>query len=327
MTEDLLLNCGGKNFSPHSQRLIYKQWSIKVMKFRVSTLTRLAIICAFALIMSAFATVPQAKTSLDKMKPEEVVAKHLESIGTAEARAKIKSRIVLGNAVGTFRVGGVGTSQGGAVMASQGTRSLIAIIYGNKEYPYEKLGFDGKAVTVADLKPGVHSTLGKFFMQYEMPLRDGLLGGTLSAAWPLLNLSASDAKLKYAGTKKLGDRKVHVLEYEGKNNTGLKTTLFFDADTFQHVRTEYERRLPQQMPSGPSITQQQGDAITKLVEEFSDFKTESGLNLPHTYKLQLSIESLNERRLQDWVFTLATFNFNREIEDSQFDVRGTGSKS
>jgi hypothetical protein len=297
------------------------------MKFRVRTLTQLAIASAFALILSALFPATQAKTSPDKMKPEEVVAKHLESIGTAEARAKIKSHIILGTAVGTFRVGGIGTSQGGAVMASQGTRSLLAIVYGNKEYPYEKLGFDGKDVTVADLKPGIHSTLGKFFMQYEMPLRDGLLGGTLSAAWPLLDLSASGAKLKYAGIKKIGDRRVHVLEYEGKNNAGLKTTLFFDADTFQHVRTEYERHLPQQMPSGPSVTQQQGDAVTKLTEEFSDFKTEGGLTLPHTYKLQLSIESLNERRLQDWVFTLATFNFNREIDASQFDVRGTGSKT
>src|SRR4051812_8664362 len=163
------------------------------MKFRVRTLTQVSILCALALILSALATRTEATSSPDKMKPEEVVAKHLESIGTAESRAKIKSHIILGTAVGTFRVGGIGTSQGGAVMASQGTRSLLAIVYGNKEYPYEKLGFDGKDVTVADLKPGIHSTLGKFFMQYEMPLRDGLLGGTLSAAWPLLDLSASGA--------------------------------------------------------------------------------------------------------------------------------------
>src|SRR3954471_17635254 len=109
-------------FPPHSQLLIYKQRSIKVMKFRVRTLTQLAIASAFALILSALFPATQAKTSPDKMKPEEVVTKHLESIGTAESRAKIKNHIILGTAVGTFRVGGSGTSQGGAVMASQGTR-------------------------------------------------------------------------------------------------------------------------------------------------------------------------------------------------------------
>jgi len=81
------------------------------------------------------------------------------------------------------------------------------------------------------------------------------------------------------------------------------------------------------MPSGPGVTQQQGDAITKLVEEFSDFKTQAGLTFPHTYKLQLSVEALNRRALQDWIFTLTQFSFNREIDDTEFDVRGTGKRS
>ncbi|MDT4966570.1 MAG: hypothetical protein QOJ64_1307, partial [Acidobacteriota bacterium] len=259
------------------------------MRFSVFSFRLLALSCVSTLLLSTVAFARPSTPVQEKMTAEDVVAKHLESLGSAEARGKIKSHVILGTAVGTFRIGGTGSSQGGSVMASQGTKSLLAIIYGNGEYPYEKLGFDGKVLTVADLKPGLHSHLGTFFMQHEMPLRDGLLGGALSAAWPLLGLTSADAKIKYAGTKKVGDVKAYVLEYEGKNNAGLKTRLFFDAQTFRHIRTEYEKRLPQQMPSGPGITQQQGDAITKLVEEFSDFKTEGGLTLPHTYKLQLSI--------------------------------------
>ena len=297
------------------------------MKLRVRTLVHLSIVCILAVSLMPTQITTTAGPAAQKLTAEEVVAKHLESIGTEELRAKVKSRIILGTAVGTFRVGGTGTSQGGSVMASQGTKSLMAIIYGNKEYPYEKMGFDGKTVSVADLKPGIHSTLGKFFMQHEFPLREGLLGGTLSAAWPLLGLSSREAKLRYAGTKKLEERKVHLLEYNAKNNAGLKTTLFFDAETFRHVRTEYEKKQIQQMPSGPGVTQQQGDAITKLVEEFSDFKTQAGLTFPHTYKLQLSVEALNRRALQDWIFTLTQFSFNREIDDTEFDVRGTGKRS
>src|SRR5688572_24323825 len=63
----------------------------------------------------------------EKLTPEDVVAKHLESIGTPEARAKVKSHIILGVATGTFRLGGSGTSQGGAVLASQGEKSLVNI--------------------------------------------------------------------------------------------------------------------------------------------------------------------------------------------------------
>jgi hypothetical protein len=297
-----------------------------MVKLTFRTLCQLSIACALAVALLATTISTTATTAPQKMTAEEVVAKHLESIGTAEARSKIKSHIILGTAVGTFRIGGAGTSQGGSVMASQGTRSLVAIIYGNKEYPYEKMGFDGKDVSVADLKPGKHSTLGNFFMQHEFPIREGLLAGTLSAAWPLLDMSQRNAKVKYAGTKKVDDRKAHVLEYIGGNNAGLKTTLYFDAENFRHIRTEYEKKQIQQMPTGPSMTQQQGDSVTKLVEEFSDFKTEGGLTFPHTYKLQLSIETLNRRALQDWIFTLTQFSFNRDIDASEFDVRGTGNK-
>ena len=294
-------------------------------KPKARSLAQLLIACALASALAAVS--PGTVPGPDKMKPEEVVAKHLESIGTAEARAKAKSHVILGQTVATFRLGGSGKAEGGSVLASQGTRNLVAIVYGNQEYPYEKVGYTGKEVTVAELKPGVYSSLGQFFRQYEFPLTEGLLGGTLSAAWPLLDMSERNAKLKYAGGKKIEGRQMHVLEYDSKNSAGLKTTLFFDAENFRHVRTEYERRVTQLMGREPSVTQQQGDAITKLTEDFSDFKEEAGLMLPHTYKLQLSIESLKRRTLQDWVFTLTQFNFTRQIEDAEFDVRVSGKKS
>lgn len=258
----------------------------------------------------------------DKMKPEEVIAKHLEAIGTADARAKIKSRIIQGTAVATIRLGGTGTAEGGAVLASTGNRSLISVVYGTKEYPWERMGYDGKNLTVSEVRAGQRSTLGIFLMAHEMMFREGLMGGVLSSAWPFLD-STRNAKVKYSGTKKVNDRQAHVLEYEAKNDTGLKTKLFFDAETFQHVRTEYEQRIIQQMPSAPGVTQSQGEAISRVVEEFSDFKPEQGLVLPHAYKFTLSLESLNRRTLQEWVFKLEKFNFNMPIDDKEFDVRSS----
>lgn len=297
------------------------------MKKNSRTLYQLAAALFVSMAMLAPFSIASQPAAADKMKPEEVVAKHLASIGTQEARSAVKSRIIQGVAVATFRVGGSGTAQGGSVLASSADRNLVSIVYNNPEYPFERIGYDGKRVTVGELKPGVRSTLGKFFQQYEMPLKEGLLGGVLSSAWPLYDTTGRSVKLKYAGTKEIDNRKVHVLEYEAKNDAGLKTKLFFDAETFHHVRTEYERRMVQQMPDQPSVTQQQGDAITRLTEDFSDFKDENGLMLPHTYKLSLSIEALNRRALQDWVFTLTKFNFNQTIADSEFDVSTSTKKS
>jgi len=126
--------------------------------------------------------------------------------------------------------------------------------------------------------------------------------------------------LKYEGMKKVEGQQLYVVRYEPKNDSGSKTKLYFDAETFRHVRTEYEQRQVQQMMTQPGVTQQQGDSITKLIEEFSDFKPETGLTLPHTYKLQLSIETLNRRVLQDWTFTLSQFVFNKTLDKKQFNV-------
>ena len=278
------------------------------------------VVSVLLVLMATPPTTPNALSDKDKISLEDVITKHLDAIGSSEARAAVKSRVILGTALATFRIGGTGQAPGRSVLASQGNRSLMGITFDISDYPHENMGFDGKKLTVADVTPGVRSTLGKFFMAHEMPFREGLMGGVLSASWPLLDISSSKATLKYEGTRKIDGRSVHVLRYEAKNDSGLKTKLYFDAETFRHVRTEYEQRIIQQMASQPGITQQQGDSVTKLVEEFSDFKTENGLTLPHEYKLQLSIETLNRRVLQDWVFTLSRFVFNKPLDQKQFDV-------
>lgn len=278
------------------------------------------------LLTALLLLVPTASTSSkvfldeDDLTSAQVVAKHLDSIGSAEARAAVKSRVILGTALATARIGGSGQAEGQAVLASQGEKSLVGMAFTVPNYPHEKMGFDGKKLTVAELTPGTRSELGRFFMAHEMPFREGLLGGTLSTAWPLLDMTSRKASLKYEGTKKLQGQKMYVLRYETKNDSGLKTRLYFDAETFRHVRTEYEFRIIQQMSERPGVTQKQGDSITKLVEEFSDFKTVSGLTLPHSYKLQLSVETLGRRILQDWTISASQFVANRALSDKEFDV-------
>jgi hypothetical protein len=278
------------------------------------------VIAGLLLLMATAPTSSRARSDDDDLTAEQVIAKHLDSIGTAEARASITSRVILGTVLAVVRVGGSGQAEGQAVIASRGNNSLIGMAFSVPNYPHEKMGYDGKKLTVAELTPGVRSELGKFFMAHEMPFREGLLTGSLSTAWPLLTLTSRKAVLKYEGTKKLQGSKMYVLRYETRNDSGLKTKLYFDAETFRHVRTEYEHRIVQQMATQPGVTQEQGDSIIKLVEEFSDFKAVGGLTLPHSYKLQLSIERLGRRIVQDWTLALSQFVANRTLDDKEFDV-------
>ena len=282
---------------------------ILVNLFRFRTLFLLALFQIAAVICPA-----------QKLKPEDVVARHLESIGTTEARAAISSRVAQGSADVTMRIGGSGHSVGGAVMASQGRMSLIGIIFAPQDYSNEKAAFDGTKLTLGELTPGNRTRLGTFFREHDIMFKEGLIGGTLSAAWPLLDLSVKNPKLKYLGVKKISGRSLHVLEYESRSGGNLDIRLYFDSETFQHVRTEYEQSFVAQTVTRPEDAARQKETHLKFIEEFSNFKIENGLNLPHMYKMQLTIDTERNPLLQDWLITLSQFVFNKNLDAKQFDV-------
>jgi len=272
--------------------------------FVIVTLTLLGTITAFA----------------QKLKAEDVISKHLESLGRAEARGSVKSRVIQGTVLATVRIGGGGQLKGGAVMASQGPMSLIGLIFGTQDYGNEKMAFDGTKLTLGELRPGTRTRLGGFLLTHDIIFREGLIGGTLSSAWPLLDLAERNPKLKYAGTKKLDGRQTHVIEYGPSSGGNLDIKLFFDAETFQHVRTEYQQEFYAPTVSRPEIAAGQQGTRLKFTEDFSDYRKEGVLMLPHTYKLQLTFESERNPLLQDWVVSLNQFLFDKDLGVKQFDA-------
>jgi len=273
----------------------------------------------FLIVITLIVFIPNLSVA-QKLKPEDVVAKHLESLGSAEARGAVKSRVMQGTVLATVRIGGGGQLRGGAVMASQGPMSLIGLIFGTQDYGNEKMAFDGNELTLGELRPGTRTRFGGFVLTHDILFKEGLIGGTLSSAWPLLDLANRNPKLRYAGTKKLDGRQTHVLEYEPRRGGNLDIKLFFDADTFQHVRTEYQQEFHAPTVSRPEIAAAQQGTRLKFTEDFSDYRKEGGLMLPHTYKMQLTFESERNPLLQDWVVSLSQFVFNKELDLKQFDA-------
>src|SRR5207249_10370580 len=129
------------------------------------------------------------------LKPEEVVANHLESIGSAKERAAVRTRIISGTSQVIFRSPPPGQAVGRAVMASEGTKNLIGMSFPSPVYPREQLGFNGNSFIAAFVVPGVRSSLGSFLMTHALIFKQGLMGGTLSSAWPLLELASHGPRL------------------------------------------------------------------------------------------------------------------------------------
>ena len=261
-----------------------------------------------------------------KLTPAELIAKHLESIGSAEARARVRGTRIKGNATVTVKLCGEGQVDGQVVLASQGPVNLIDMKFDTADYPFEMLRFDGKNFEASQFKPGSRTCLAQFFVANDVIFKEGLAGGTLSEAWSLLNVQERNPKLEYGGLKKIGGKEFHVLKYGPRKGSDLKIVLFFEPDTFRHVRTEYTRVIyateQRRIPSGngdlmPPSNPKAQSARFEAYEEFSDFKEEAGLNLPHTYKFHLSIQSEIKPALVDWAFNLTDFAFDAPLNASE----------
>ncbi|MEO8436189.1 MAG: hypothetical protein ABI596_14910 [Pyrinomonadaceae bacterium] len=261
------------------------------------------------------------------MKLEEVVARHVASIGSPEDLAAAKTRVLTGEVKARLKFPNtLREAVGPAQIASDGQKVLLAMVFNSANYPYEKAGYDGQKTTVASLPTGGLSPLASFLNTQGNVLKHGLIGGALSSAWPLLNLDPKEAKLSYSGTEKINGRQVHKLKYEPRKGD-LKIALFFDAETFRHVRSEYQYTISAYMGARPGsaatdvagpATPTGGVSRFQLIEDFSDFQPMGKLTLPRVYKIQLVIESLAQDL--EWTNTFSRFAFDQPIDPEAFNV-------
>lgn len=254
-----------------------------------------------------------------KMKPEEIVAKHLDSIGNAEKRNSIKTNI----AVGEITVQSVSPknlpSQGRIVLASSAEKNFFGLNLNSVDYPSEKFSFDGKDAKVGFVRTGQRSLLGNFILSNKLLLESGLLGGTLSTSWTFMNLSKTNAKLSFDGTKKINGKKVYAIGYSTKGSD-IDITFYFDVDTFQHIRSEYKRISSAGIGRTPEQSSGFSETRIKLTEDFADFKEVKGITLPHSYSLTYSTIGQNGTNEIKWSSNLSEFAFNQTLADSSFDA-------
>ena len=260
-------------------------------------------------------------TSLaQKIKAEELVARHLDSIGTAEARAAVKSQIAVGDAVVTFVSQKNQNAQGRIVMASAGIKNFFGLSLNASDYPGERFSFDGSKSKVAGVVNGQRSYFGTFVDSNEVLLRDSLLGGTLASSWALNDLAIKKVKVSLDGTKKIEGKEYFVLSYSPKGGSDVDITLYFEKDTFRHARTEYKRTISAAIGVRPEQSSGYDETRLKVTEVYGDFRTEKGLTLPHTYKLTYSEIGQRGTREVEWAYTLTEFAFNQPMDEKTFDA-------
>jgi hypothetical protein len=169
-------------------------------------------------------------------------------------------------------------------------------------------------------------------------VKEGLLGGIFSRGWPLLNLQEKQVDLEYREAK-IDGRQLHEIEYRPKQSLrDMKIKLYFDPETYRHVRTEYRVRVKDDMTAAPGgfgtrqgrfreadgqygfDTLQQGlpDSIYVLVEKFDDFKKVGAMTLPHTYSMDYSLEGQGHTFIAKWTMKAVEWAFNRTYDERIF---------
>lgn len=261
-----------------------------------------------------------------KMNPEEIIAKHLDSIGVKEKRSAVKNQLIVGDVQFTA-IGSAVPVNGKVVIFSAGEKSVWGMNLNSNDYPLDRFGYNGKDTRVGYIRPGVRSTLGGFILNYTELLREGMMGGALTSSWALLDTGLRRPKLSYDGTKKIGDKETYVLSYTPKGSSDLSIKMYFDAKTYQHLRTEYNRVISARQGSTIDNSAGQGDDRFKLVEDFSDFKKAGTLTLPTTYTISYdsttnaSIRSIrNADKHFEWKFTITNFSYNQSLAENTFDI-------
>ena len=176
-------------------------------------------------------------------------------------------------------------------------------------YPQEAFALEAGRPEIGFVLPGKRSALGSFLSTNEVILREGLLGGVLNGAWPLLDLAARGAKVGHDGLKKLEGRELHRLRYRAKKGQNeLDVFLYFEPDTFRHVASVYKASLAQQMGTTPESSSRQSDVYLQVDETFSDFKPAGGLTVPASWTIRYEMQG---RVTQHWKYELAAERFGK----------------
>jgi hypothetical protein len=244
-----------------------------------------------------------------KLTADEILSKHLDSIGKQEARAAASSRMSQGKVTFAEIIQHSLQLEGSATALSQGRKHRCEFRFGTPQYPGEQFVFDGDKALVAMVDQTSRSRLGNFlFIQNEI-LREGLWGGTLSTAWPFLRSNDAGAKVKYEGLKKVNGQQLLELSYVPKRRSqsgDLSIRLYFEPDTYRHVLSVYTLTM---LHGGETLSDP--NQTTVIVEErFGDFRAVEGLTLPWHWDIRYKVEPQTVAQEYQWDVSFSTIVHN-----------------
>lgn len=265
---------------------------------------------------------PAAAPKDEKLKPEQLIQKHLDAIGPADKLKAIKSRLTTGTTRVDVTVGGHANVDGDGNIVSQDTSLRLLFRFPSNDYPGEMFAFDGKDAMVGQISPGVRSPLGNFIFQNEEIMKYGLMFGPLSTSWALANAEGRQPRLDISGPKKVEGKSVYELKYVPKKDSNVIAYYDFDTATFRLVRSQLKvERAPVSSSDKAQITDSAEPILYTLTEHFDDYKEIDGLMLPYLYKFDYSLDSPRGGFVGAWTYTIKQIGHNQQLDSKFFSPK------
>jgi hypothetical protein len=257
------------------------------------------------------------------LKAEELVSRHVEAIGSAEARAAAKNRVVQGTAVYRILVGGGGRAQGKTGLVSDDHKLRFMVKVPGVDYLGETFVYDGQEVRVAFSNSNKsRSPFASFISTYDAIIREGLFGGALSTGWALAHTDALKPNLIYEGLKKVDGRQLHRLRYQPRKHADIEIILYFEPETFRHVKTVYSISVGNNVGADILQSSKLRAQRSQLEERFSEFKTVDGLTLPTHWNLQFTRELPDgSTSLSEWDLKEDQITNNMGLDPHNFQLK------
>lgn len=295
--------------------------------------------CRLAIILLAIITALPALAAESTLSLADLISKHLNSIGTPEQRAAAKTRVATGTSHYKIVNGGTGEMDGSATLVGEGRNLRFVMKYKAGEYRGEDLLTDGDRVQVFGNPK--RSLIGQFLYDQNPLISEGLLGGTLGTAWPLLDPKSRSAKLSYEGLKNIAGTELHEVKYVPKKKGDLDIRLYFEKETFRHVLTVATVTINPQLlgytngngtdfmgrgeisatgSSAETSTARQQEIRYRLEQRFGGFQQVEGLTLPRTTSIRFSAEGYRSA-LVTYDATFDQIDENITLDPRNFQIK------
>jgi hypothetical protein len=266
--------------------------------------TTAGILCLLALL--ALSTGALASDDKQSLTAAEIISKHIAAVGGKEAVARLKTRVAIG-IVRKF------DEPEAKVYIVSEAPNRVSATYNFSKLDW-RLSYDG---VKAGFRPMLPADAASIQEKHRDMIASGLMFNGISLYNILVTGETDEVKFQARGTKKVKDRQAYVVEVKRKNQPTVR--LFFDAETFMWVRSEYGRAdITRLMAQGYREDHSEDESTVDFAFQTSGFREVDGVKLPFKFEQTVSAPMIRGKLFAVMTGTISEYKHNLPIDPKMF---------